>query len=871
MPLASGSPFGAYDVLAPLGAGGMGEVYRAKDRRLGREVALKILPTIFAADPDRLARFEREAQLLASLNHPNIATIHGVEQADGVHGLVLELIEGETLADRIARGPCPLHEALRVAGQLIDALEAAHEKGIVHRDLKPANIKLTRDGLVKVLDFGLAKALDSGARAPDLSQSPTITASGTRAGVILGTAAYMSPEQARGHVVDKRTDIWAFGCVLYELLTGRAAYQAATVSDTLVAVLEREPDWNLLPADTPAAVIRVLRRCLTKDMRRRVHDIADVRLDLDDAPNPGSNSALGVPSAAATPMARARWIERAAWIGLVGVAGALAAWVVYVRSPVIAPQVVEVAVYPAPGTTFVRALGGPWPRISPDGSTLAFVALSAGKQQIWIRSLDSAAARPLEGTDEAVVPFWSPDSQSIGFFANGELRRIDLASRAVRVLADVPYSGGLAGSWGDGVIVFNGAGSVLHRVPANGGAFTQAVESPEALDTAVPSFLPDRRQFLFLLGGDWSTSDVCMAALDARDRRCVPGPISPVEFDASGHLVFVRDGVLQAQRFDADLLRFVGEGVVLSGTPIDIQYAWQTPPFSISDNGVLAYYPRPPSRLAWFDRSGRQLEVLPIAGAVPAVSPDETAIVVERRDLRTLNTDLWLYSRARGTESRFTFDPASETQPAFSPDGTRVLYVVPGKGFFQKPVDGGAETSVANMSGGQPDWSDDGRFVAYMVNFDIWVAPLSGGGSPTAVARTPHGERSPALSPDSRWIAYDSTETGRREIWVQPFPPTGARWQISTTGGVSPQWRADGRELFYVAADGKLMAVTVTPGTTFRWDAPRALFETVFRGGTYAEFVFSRDGERVLMPARRDPDHESPITVVVNWPARLPR
>jgi Tol biopolymer transport system component len=555
---------------------------------------------------------------------------------------------------------------------------------------------------------------------------------------------------------------------------------------------------------------------------------------------------------------------------------ALATTWLYSRRAIAEPPVVEIAILPPPGTTFVTSAGGPWPMVSPDGSKVVFVALSPAGQQIWLRSLDSATARPLEGTEGAIRPFWSPDSRSIGFFANGQLRRFDLDTRSVRVLTEAPYQGGLAGTWGDGTILFNGAGGI-QRVPADGGSRTRVLEATDAFDFAVPSFLPDGRRFLYLtIGRQGGPNDLCLASLEVPERTCVRGAVSPVAYDPSGYLLFVRDGTLRAQPFDATRGRFEGDDpATLVDDPIDIEVIWQGVRFSASANGVLAYYTRPADKLAWLDQSGRVLEVLPIHGTNPAVSPDEAQIVAARRDPRTLNSDLWLYDRSRGTESRFTFAPVGDMQPAFSSDGARVLFGAGAGGrLLQKPVAGGEEAPVTTVVGAQPDWSVDGRFVAYQLSvpgtgFDLWAAPLSGDGKPFPIAQTAHGEREPAFAPDVRWIAYDSTESGRREVWVQPFPPTGARWQVSTGGGVSPRWRADGGELFYVAADGKLTSVEVTPGTTFRWGQPRALFETMFRGGTYAPFAVSRDGRRFLMNVPPSMAEESPITVVLNWPARL--
>jgi hypothetical protein len=532
--------------------------------------------------------------------------------------------------------------------------------------------------------------------------------------------------------------------------------------------------------------------------------------------------------------------------------------------------VVELAIVPPQGAAFATSAGGPWPMVSPDGSMVAFVALSPAGQQIWVRPLDSAVARALGGTEGAIRPFWSPDSRSLAFFANGQLLRTDLESSASRVICSAPYSGGLAGTWGDDTIVFNGPGGI-RRVPATGGTPVLMLEPSDDLGLAVPSFLPDGRRFMYLrLTDNQRTRHLCVTSLDDSASTCPADAMSPVVSAGPDHLLSVSNGALQVQPFDPVQVRHAGQAVTVADTPIDIQYVWQVPTFSASRNGVIAYYARPAARLAWLDRTGLEVEVLPITGEFPGVSPEENRIVVERRNLQTMDLDLWLYDKESGAETRFTHSRTTDGFGAFSHDGVSVIYS-DGGGILQKPVEGGTETRLLDV-GAQPDLSSDGRYMVYQMStprtgFDLWVAPLTDDRTPFPVAQTEHGEREGTFSPDVRWLAYDSTETGRREVWVQPFPPTGVRWQVSATGGVSPKWRADGRELFYVAADGRLMSAAVTPGASFRWSAPQALFETIFRGGTYAPFAVSRDGQRFLI--NTPPIHEAPITVVVNWPERV--
>ena len=882
----TGRRLGVYQVQERIGAGGMGEVYRARDTRLGRDVAIKILPTVFTSDPDRLARFEREARVLASLNHPNIGAIYGLEEGPAetgshVRGLVLELVDGETLAERIARGPLRTTDALAIATQLADALDAAHEKGIVHRDLKPANIKVTPAGTVKVLDFGLAKAAEGDAANPDLTQSPTISAIATRAGVLLGTVAYMSPEQARGLAVDKRADIWAFGCVLFEILTGRAAFAGATVSDTIAAILEREPDWSRLPEATPPNVSRLVRRCLTKDLRRRLHDVADARIDLEDTHADSTAAPVGTRALGGVRHRVLR--ERVGWavIGAVVVLAAL--WAGDPRGPSASLTPVELAVFPPRGSTFPFEGGAPWPAISPDGGQLAFVAVTSdGLQQLWIRPLDSTTAQPLQGTDGAARPFWSPDSRSIGYFANGRLWRFNLPAGPPQVITDAPYLGGMAGTWGlDGDIVFNHVAG-LNRVSSAGGPVTAVIPKSETAPST-PAFLPDGRHFLYVREGtSREETQICVGSLDSSDTKCILTVHSPPRYAPPGYLLFVRDAVLLAQRFDPDRLELSGEAIPVADAQILADPVWRPPPFSASNNGVLAFHPsNGETQLVWMDRSGKSLGAIGPIGdyGAPELSADGKRVMAIRSELRTGNADLWLYDLLRGTSSRFTFDPASDTSPVFSPDGERVAFLSArngGTGLWEKRIDGAVPEQLWLASAGSVgDWSSDGRFILYAPLFssktgwDLWVMPVSGDRKPFPFVQTEHGEREGRFSPDVRWIAYDSTESGRREVWLQPFPPTGSKWQISTGGGFSPRWRGDGMEIFYVAADGKLTAVAVGGGSTPEFGTPTSLFQTMFREGASGSYAVASDGQRFLMNVPPDAGDVTPITVVVNWEAML--
>jgi serine/threonine protein kinase len=594
-----GRQVGAYQIVSHLGTGGMGEVYRARDTKLGRDVAFKVLPASFASDPDRLARFEREARLLAALNHPHIGAIYGVEDAANIRGLVLELVEGPTLADRLQQGPVPLSEALRMAQQIADALDAAHEKGIIHRDLKPANVKIAPEGTVKVLDFGLAKAAAADGSTPDLSQSPTVTVGGTRDGIILGSAAYMSPEQARGKPVDKRTDIWAFGCVVYEMLTGRPAFAGETVTDTLAAIVEREPDWRALPSPTPVGVRRLLRRCLEKDRQERLHDIADARLEIKEAltaPDTTANSR-------AVPLWRRTLPGAVALVLLVGLG--LLSFIHFRETPppLTPPEMRLEIVTPTSADPISFAL-------SPDGRQLVFVASGDGPSRLWLRPLAATAAQPLAGTEGAAYPFWSPDSQSIGFFGDGKLKRVDIGGGPPQTLADASARGG---TWNaDGVILFaqtiNGP---LFRIPASGG---EAVAVTRQGQHRFPQFLPDGRQFLFYALGTPDTSGIYLGSLDSGQTKRLTVADTAGVYAPSGWLVWVRGSTLVAQHLDLERRALAGDPVTVAA-PVGFEDTINAGAFSVSAAGLMAYRPAGPSRrqLRWFDRTGKALPTESIA------------------------------------------------------------------------------------------------------------------------------------------------------------------------------------------------------------------------------------------------------------------
>ncbi|PYR66299.1 MAG: hypothetical protein DMF88_16790 [Acidobacteria bacterium] len=897
--LTAGCRVGPYDIVAPLGAGAMGEVYRAHDMTLNRDVALKVLPELFAVDADRLARFTREAQILASLNHPNIAAIYGLEESNGTQALVLELVDGPTLADRIARGPLALDEALTIARQIAEAVEAAHEKGIIHRDLKPANIKIARSGVVKVLDFGLAKVWD-GAPPSDLSGSPRLTATDSGERSILGTPAYMSPEQARGKPLDKRTDIWSFGCVLYEVLTGRQAFAGETVSDRIASILEREPGWEALPDTTPITVRRLLQRCFEKDPRRRVRDIGDARIELDDAL---AGRAIG------TPVARRAGRERVAWIAsaLVTAVAVLAVGsVLSLRRAPADTRAYRSSILPSPGASRPAGLV-PSSRfaLSPDGRRLAFVGTDAGGvTALWVQSLDELAGRPLAGTEGALMPFWSPDNQFIGFLAGGKVKTIAATGGPPLILADT--TGNAGATWNrDGVILFTGAGSPIRRVSASGGPSSPVTKLNADAGESVhsfPFFLPDGRHFLYLAvgsktGGPVSPNGIYVTALDSNERKLlVPGG-SNAKY-AEGYLLFLREQTLMAQAFDVERLELASEAVPIAEHVTIGGIIGMAGGYGLSETGILAYQtgvvevggPSDTStQLVWFDRSGKPIGALGDQAGYGdlELAPDGKRATVSLFDRTRRTRDIWLVDIARGLRTRFTFDSSEKRGSVWSPDGNRVVFNTDRKGHFdlyQKTSSGSGAEEELLVDGRDKfpiDWSSDGRFILFGVGetgatADLWVLPLFGDRKPFPFLQTPFGEVSGRFSADGRWIVYESDESGRSEVYVAPFSARGetpgSKWQISTTGGTQPRWRSDGKEIFYLAPDKRLMAAAVNGrNSAFEVGAVRSLFDTRAPStiNPRSAYDVSPDGQRFLVNTLADDDAAPPITLVVNWPALL--
>jgi serine/threonine protein kinase len=894
MAIESGKHLGPYEILSPLGAGGMGEVYRARDSKLGRDVALKVLPEAFARDAERMARFQREAKVLASLNHPNIASIYGLEDSGSTHALVMELVEGPTLADRIKQGPIPVDEALRIAKQICEALEYAHERGIVHRDLKPANIKVTNDDAVKVLDFGLAKALEGDAASFDISTSPTISRLATMQGVLLGTAAYMSPEQAKGKSVDRRADIWAFGCVLYEMLTGKMAFSGEAVTDTLAAVIRAEPDWSQLPAATPIRVRVLLQRCLQKDPKQRLRDIGDARISLDEVLSGAPDSALAGASQAAAPL----WRHALPWAvaALLLLALGPIAFLHFREPPPVPPTVTRLQI-PLPPQARLNGIFA----LSPDGRQLAFVAAgSDGVQRLWIRPLDSLEAQPLPGSESLQVPpfSWSPDSRFIAFEGPGNLEKIDMTGGPAQPLCDI-RGNAVGGSWNrDGVIIFSQAPGVIMRVSAAGGPATPVTALDASRSEAshvFPTFLPDGRHFLYVrLAATPENTGIYLGSLDAKPEdqpktKLLPDDAMPVYIPSSrsspGYILFVRNSVLLAQPFDEHRLELSGEPIVVAdrvGSEGGFGY------FSASLTGTLIYRSGGQEQnlqLKWFDRQGKALGSVGDPGAyiTALLSPDATHVAISQ--FGEIPTSIWLLDVLRGTRTRFTFG-SDASFPVWSPDGSSIAFSS-GSNLYQKLANGAKDEELL-LQGGQPaavtSWSRDGRFLLYSIvdpktKADLWVLPLAGDRKPVPFLRTDFNEQDGHFSPDGHYVVYTSDESGRNEIYVRQFSPdsigsasaNGAKWLISNSGGSEPRWRGDGKEIDYRASDGKVMAVEVTTKPVFQPGAPVALFQAPVAGGPVGlpQWDVTSDGKRFLFPAPAEQAASTPFTVVLNWQAAL--
>ncbi len=889
MALTPSTRLGPYEITAQIGVGGMGEVYRATDTTLNRQVAVKVLPESLASDAERIARFEREAKTLASLNHTNIAQIYGFEKSSGVHALVMELVEGPTLADRIAQGAIPVDEALPIAKQIAEALEAAHEQGIIHRDLKPANVKVRSDGTVKVLDFGLAKALEpSSAMSPGMSQAPTITTPAmTQAGMILGTAAYMSPEQARGKTVDKRTDIWAFGCVLYEVVTGQRAFQGDGVSDTLAKVIEREPDFSALPPSTPPALRKVLVRCLEKPLKRRLRDIGDALVELDDAAQP---AVVGSPAAVPVTRQLPFWRPAMPLVATLVVGAAVATIAVWMLMRPDPPTVTRFQVTLAADEAFSN-LTGRVVAISPDSTQVVYSADGA----LSLRSLDRLQATPIPGTEGATSSFFSSDGQWVGFWAEGQLKRVSVSGGTPLTIGDVNNLIGV--SWGsDDMILYGQGAQGIWRVPGTGGTPEQVIPVEDGEEAHGPQLLPGGEWVLFTFrpaGVAWDQSQIVVQSITTGERTMLIDGGRDARYLSTGHLVYGLNNVLLAVPFDVATRQVTGGPVPLVA---DVQNAGGgvsgAVQFSVSSTGSLVYVTTEglanltgvglltASRtLAWVDRQGREEQLgAPVrAYSYPRLSPDGTQVAV---DIRDEELDIWVWNIVRETLTRLTFDPGFERFPTWSPDGRRIAFSSQREGtegdLFWQAADGTGPVERLARSERQVFPTSFSPDATRIVALD---AEESGGRVTSGLQpllQTTFGELNGEISPDGEWIAYQSNESGQYEVYVRPFPGVdGGRWQVSTDGGTQPLWARSGRELFY-RSGAAMMAVAVETSPSFAPGSAELLFQArdaLSLGGR--AYDVSPDGERFLIlkedASPQDTPTEPYFIVVQNWFEELRR
>jgi serine/threonine protein kinase len=886
MLLSSGTRLGPYEIIDHLGAGGMGEVYRARDTRLQRAVAIKILPALFSSDPVRRQRFEREAKTISSLNHPHICVLYDIGHQDGMDYLVMELVEGPTLAARIRSGAMPLDEALLTAKQIADAVEYAHEHGIVHRDLKPSNVVVTPDGHVKVLDFGLAKALSTDPSSVSTDDSPTLSAIATNAGFLLGTAAYMSPEQAKGKPPDHRADIWSFGVVLYEMLAEKRLFTGETTSDTLAEVLKTEPDWSQFPTSTPPAICNLVQRCLKKDPRQRLQAIGDARIVLEETIAGVSNESI-LPAPAPH-----RWPRVLSWAIASGLMFAVTvlAWNC-LRVAHIPEQPIVSQIAPPENSNFVLSgLDGGPAALSPDGKRLAFVAQNAdGKQFLWVRPLDASTAQPLAGTDGATFPFWSPDSRYLGFISRGKLNRIDASGGPTLTLCDAAVGRGAVWS-SQGTVLFSPAvNSQLFQVTASGGTPLAVTKlAPDDIAHRWPQILPDGQHFLFYV---WSSvaskSGTYIGALNDGEPKLLIRENSNSVYVAPGSLLYVHQGTLMVQRFDATALRLIGDALPLA-EHVAVNGPLRCGQFTVSQNGLLAYSTANQSaannRLLWFDRSGKQVGETGAPGnyAGARISPDGQHLAVAMIARNTSEVGIWVYDLSRGVETRLTFDDAAGyATPVWSPDGRTIAFSSNRNGalhIYQKPADGTGAISplvVDDTVEQYPAWSSDSRYLFFSrigpqegANFGIWALPFFGDRKEFPVVKGQFFVDQPSLSPDGKWLAYRSAESGRPEVYIIPFGGGSGKWQVSTNGGAFPHWRRDGGELYYLGGDDKIMAAEISEQeVSLRIGKVLALFQATRSVTIGAPFDVTADGKKFLVVTLSAPKTAQPLTLITNWPA----
>jgi Tol biopolymer transport system component len=883
--LSAGTKLGPYEIIAPIGAGGMGEVYRAKDTRLGRDVAVKVLSSHLSSSEEIRQRFEREAKTISQFSHPHICALYDVGREGDTEYLVMEFLEGESLADRLGRGPLPNEQVLRYGIEIADALDKAHRQGIVHRDLKPGNIMLTKTG-VKLLDFGLAKPLASaGARAVSGASVMATEAQAsqplTERGTILGTFQYMSPEQLEGGEADARSDIFAFGAVLYEMATGRKAFTGKSQASLIGSILRDDPTAisEIAPMVSPA-LNRVIKTCLAKDPEQRFQTAHDIKLQLEWIAEGGSQAGLPAPV-----IARRKNREKLAWA--VAAVAALAAaglgFGFWKRAPK-PPRVVRFEIAIPPGISAIDA-----PKISPDGKTLAFNATdSAGKTQIWIRPLNALASQPLAGTEGTRRPFWSPDSRYLGFVADGKLKKIDVTGGPPTKICDAPT--GVDGSWSpEGVILLDGTGpDPIYRISAAGGTPVVAVKaeaSRKEVQVGWPEFLPDGRHFLYMAANQKTEeSSYRLGSLESSETKPFAPAQTMLAYAPPGYLLFVKDRTLVAQRFDAKALKTQGEPVPLAeqiGTD-----AVGLARFSVSRDGVLAYRTgESGNRMLWMDRSGKELDTLgdPAEYQEPHLSPSGDRLAFDLTDARTAKIDIWIRDLARGVNSRFTFAPGNAYAPVWSSKGDTIVFASDrdgAAGLYTKSTVGSGDEKLLVRDDAivvPRGVSPDGSLVVYQrrdpkTGWDILLVPMTGDPKPRPFRATSFNEGAPEFSPDGRFLAYASNESGRSEVYVQSFPGPGRTWQISTAGGTDPHFRQDGKELFYRALDQKLMSVEIRGGDTLEAGIPQALFQgRVASGAANTKYLPDRVGQKFLFVAPLGREFLTPTTVVLNWFAALER
>jgi serine/threonine protein kinase/Tol biopolymer transport system component len=890
--LTSGIKLGPYEIVAPLGAGGMGEVYRARDTRLERTVAIKILPASLSSDPDLRQRLEREAKTVSKLSHPNICTLHDIGHHDDVDFLVMEYVEGETLEQRLQRGPVPLEQTIRYAAQIADALAKAHKQAIIHRDLKPSNVMLTKAG-AKLMDFGLAKQAETAPSAVALTEKTMEQSKLTGKGTIVGTFRYMAPEQLEGKEADAQTDIFALGEVIYEMVTGKSAFAGKSRASLIAAILSSDPTpiRNLQPT-TPPTLERIVKKCLAKDPDDRWQSAADLASELRWVGEAGSQA-----GSAGSVVGKRKYRERVAWI--------LAA-VLLVLATVFGVGYFHRAPRPERAMHFSIALS-PSMRdltVSPDGRALAYIAPrpNGGGNVLWVHEIGSTGTHLLENTEGGSYPFWSPDGRSIGFFADAKLKRIEANGGPVQILCDAPF--GRGGTWNrDEVLVFapNAAGG-LARVSAAGGAVTPVNDTPPGGDRSPnfshrwPSFLPDGKHFLYSVADfanlQSEANAIYLGSLGSKEQRRLVTSNSNAVYVPSGYLVFFRSGTLMAQRFDADQLQLRGETFAVANEAEYLSTVARAI-FSVSESGTLVYRTGSSgtfSQLQWFDRNGKRLATVGAPGsyANPRISPDGKKVALDIDDPQSLSTDVWVVDLGDGVPSRFTFDPAQDETPIWSPDGSRILWMSQrggGTNFYLKTATGsGSEYAISRSAGNLPsfavpnDWSRDGRFLLYTDSrpdgiLQMWILPMTGQSKPHPFVHGQSAEMEGQFSPDGHWVAYSSNESGRWQVYVAPFPGPGGKYQISTDGGQQPRWRRDGKELFFLSRDKKLMAVPVKVGTTLEFGAPTVLFQTRAREPLSAEEIFSYDvsanGQRFLVDVNSEESNPATVNIVLNWTSEL--